>query len=281
MLALDPGQVLRALSFYTLAAIVVAFLTLLLVIWLVVRANILTRRHEEARSTARPLWYRQHLDLAIAVLAVAGYLLILYLQHGNNFSVRRGRFWFPRRWNCWRRCCSCWLGFSFSCASSHCCCACWYIWSGTRAVLPVGLALVQMERAPRQPMRMALLLGLTTAFVFFSLVFSASQGQRAQDLATYQAVSDLSGYTASLPVTPPENAASVLSQADASYRKIQGVTSVTIGYVDDRYLLVNSGTSQIYTHKTILTAVDARPLRNGLLEFAGCQPIVGGSHEDA
>ena len=257
VLALDPGQVLRALSLYTLAAIVVAFLTLLLVIWLVVRANILTRRHEEARSTARPLWYRQHLDLAIAVLAVAGYLLILYLQHVQQFLSAQGQILVSTPLELLAPLLLVLAGILFFLRLFPLLLRLLvYLVRYTRG-LSVGLALVQMERAPRQPMRMALLLGLTTAFVFFSLVFSASQGQRAQDLATYQAVSDLSGYTASLPVTPPENAASVLSQADASYRKIQGVTSVTIGYVDDRYLLVNSGTSQAYTHKTILTAVDA------------------------
>ncbi|HEY0755767.1 MAG TPA: FtsX-like permease family protein [Ktedonobacteraceae bacterium] len=257
VLVLDPGQVLRSLSLYTGMALAAAFLALLLVIFLVVRANILTQRREEARSTLRPLWYRQRLDLVCAVLAVGGYMLIFYLQHVQQFLsaqsqilvstplellapwllVLAGILLFLRLFPLLLR----WL----TSLVRH-----------TRG-LPAVLALVQMERAPRQPMRMALLLGLTTAFVFFALVFSASQVQRAQDLATYRAVSDFGGYTVALPITTPDDAATVLSQVDSSYQRIHGVTSVTVGYVDSRYLFVNGDTAQAYTHKTVLTAVDA------------------------
>lgn len=257
VLTLDPGQVLRSLSVYTLAAVLVALLTLLLVMVLVVRTNILTLRREEARSTVRPLWYRQRFDLMIALLAVAGYLLILYLQHVQQFLSVQGQILISTPLELLAPLLLVLAGILFFLRLFPLLLRLLaYLMRYTRGLTSV-LTLVQMERAPRQPMRMALLLGLTTAFVFFALVFSASQGQRAQDLATYQAVSDFGGYTASLPSTTPDDAASVLSQAASSYRQIQGVTSVTLGYVDNRYLFVSGGTTLAYTHKTILTAVDA------------------------
>lgn len=256
-LTLDPGQVLRSLSLYTLVAIVVALLTLLLVIVLVVRANILTQRREEARATVRPFWYRQRLDLLIALLAIAGYLLILYLQQVQQFLSVQGQVLVSTPLELLAPLLLVLAGILFFLRLFPLL---------LRLLVPLlrrtrglagTLALVQIARAPRQPMRMALLLGLTTAFVCFALVFSASQNQRAQDLATYQAVSDFGGYTSSLPGTTPDDAASVLNQAASSYLKIQGVLSVTVGYVDNRYLFINGGTTQAYTHKTILTAVDA------------------------
>ncbi|HEX7733818.1 MAG TPA: FtsX-like permease family protein [Ktedonobacteraceae bacterium] len=257
VLVLEPGQVVRALSSATGSALVVALLSLLAVIVLVVRSNILTRRQEEARSTVRPLWYRQRLDLAVAVLALIGYLLILYLQHAQQYLSAQGQILVSTPLELLAPLLLVLAGILFFLRLFPLCLRL-LIWLARSARgLPVMLALVQMERTPRPSMRMALLLGLTTAFVFFSLVFSASQNQRGQDLATYQAVSDFGGYTRALPSTTPDDAASVLSQASLFYRKVRGVTSVTVGYVDNRYLLVSGDTAQAYMHKALLTAVDA------------------------
>jgi len=256
-LSLDPGLVFRSLSAYTLAAVAVVFLTLLVAIWLVVRANILTRRREEARSTARPLWYRQRIDLAVALLAIAGYLLILYLQHVQQFLSAQGQVLVSTPLELLAPLLLVLAGLLFFLRLFPLLLRLLVSLVQRTRGLSAMLALAQMERAPRQPMRMALLLGLAAAFVFFSLVFSASQDQRAQDLAAYQAVSDFGGYTAFLPSTTPDDAAAILNEADAYYHKIQGVTSVTVGYVGARYLFVNGGTQQAYTHRTILTAVDA------------------------
>jgi ABC-type lipoprotein release transport system permease subunit len=258
VLALDPAQVVRSLALFTAIALAGALCTLLVVIVLVVRTNILTQRREETRATSLPLWYRQRLDLVTALLAIAGYLLILYLQHVQQFLNAQGQtlvslplellaplllvlagiLFFIRLFPLLLRLLTYPLRF-------------------TRGISAV-LAVTQMERAPRRPMRMALLLGLTIAYVIFSLVFSASQDQRAQDLAAYQAVSDFAGYTPVLPNTTPADAATILGQVDLIYGKIQGVASVTVGYVDNRYLYLNGDTGQAYAHKTILTAVDAR-----------------------
>jgi ABC-type lipoprotein release transport system permease subunit len=257
VLFLDPAAVFQAVCLYTLTAVAVIFATLALTTLLVVRANVLTRQREEARSIERPLWYRQRLDLAVACLAVAGYLLILYLQHAQQYLSAQGQILVSAPLELLAPLLLVLAGIlAFLRLFPLLLRLLAYLARRVRGLSP-GLALSQMERAPRQPMQMSLLLGLSAAFVFFSLVFSASQEQRAQDIANYQAVSDFAGYTTLLPGTTPDDTTAILTRADLYYRKIQGVTSVTVGYIDTRYLFVNSDTGQAYAHRTMLTAVDA------------------------
>jgi ABC-type antimicrobial peptide transport system permease subunit len=270
-LTLHTGPIIHSLVLYTLGAVVAAFVTLFLSIFLSVRANILTQRREEARATHQPLWQRLRLDMLIAVLALAGYAVTYYLESTRQLLSLQSQSlittplellapllllitgilfflrFFPRLLN--------WLARM----------------AQRRQGLSSMLALAQMARAPRQAMRMALLLGLASAFTLFSLVFAASQGQRAQDLATYQAVSDFSGYNNSnLPVTSLRsstsvfsdkntvlgNARSALSQATSLYQQIQGVSVASVGSVNHVYLSLNAGTAQATTWSTRLIAVD-------------------------
>src|SRR5262249_36201277 len=80
-LTLNFQSTMHSLTLYTLGAVVVVFLTLLLTIFLAVRANVLTQRREEARSTRAPLWQRLRLDLVLAVLAIVGYGATFYLEN--------------------------------------------------------------------------------------------------------------------------------------------------------------------------------------------------------
>lgn len=256
-LTLDPGPVLRSLGAYTLAALAVVFLALLLTISLAVRANILTLRREEARAPRRPLWLRLRLDLLIATLAIAAYLLVSYLEHIQTLLSTQTQLFISIPMEIVAPLLLWLAGILFFLRFFP-----WVLRVLTRLFwrrrgFTGALALAQMERSPRQPARRALLLGLAMAFALFALVFSASQGQRAQDLATYQAVSDFGGSSTSFPFTAPEDAEPVLNQVSAFYRQIQGVTSVTVGYMDNRFLVVNGGTDQAYMRKTVLTAVDA------------------------
>src|SRR5260221_5471097 len=86
------------------------------------------------------------------------------------------------------------------------------------------LALAQMARAPRQALRMILLLALAIAFAIFTLVFAASQTQRASDIADYQVGADFSGV---IPLGLVNS--SPLQQEIALYRHIHGVVSATGG----------------------------------------------------
>lgn len=256
-LILDPGLVLRSLGLYTLVASAAAFFTLLLTIYLAVNSNILTQRREEARATRLPLWQRLRLDLVIVALAIAGYVLIFYLESVQQLLSAQAQTLVSAPLELLAPLLLLLAGILLFLRFFPLVARLFARLARRRRDLTIMLALTQVERAPRQPMRMALLLGLATAFALFSLVFSASQSQRTQDLATYQAVSDFSGFSASLPGTTLDNTASVLNQASSLYRQIQGVTSATIGSMANRYLFINSGTTQAYTRKTILSAVDA------------------------
>jgi hypothetical protein len=87
------------------------------------------------------------------------------------------------------------------------------------------LALTQMARAPKQPIRMTLLLALSTGFTLFTLIYGASQAQRIADVAAYQTGAD---FTGALPIAAASGA--TFADLTAQYRRIPGVTSATLGY---------------------------------------------------
>jgi ABC-type antimicrobial peptide transport system permease subunit len=269
-LMLDPGVTLHALGFFTLAAVGAAFLTLLLTIFLAVRANILTQRREEARATQIPLWQRLRLDLAVAALAIAGYVVTYYLESTQQFLSAPGQTLVSAPLELLAPALLLLAGILFFIRLFPLFLRLLARSAQRRRGLTPMLALAQMERAPRQAMRMALLLGLAAAFTLFSLVFSASQSQRAQDLANYQAVSDFSGQSDNLPATSLRstaspistandvqvNARAALAQTTTRYRQIQGVTAVSVGSVSNIYLNLNEGTVQAISWPTRLIAVD-------------------------
>src|SRR5262249_30316625 len=108
------------------------------------------------------------------------------------------------------------------------------------------LALAQMARAPRQAIRMTLLLALAIAFAIFTLVFASSQAQRISDIAAYESGADFSGDI-------PLAAQHLTVQGEtAKYGAITGVTSATAGYTGTG---VTTGTSPTLSMQ--IRAVDA------------------------
>ncbi len=95
-----------------------------------------------------------------------------------------------------------------------------------RSAIPL-LALAQISRAPRKSLRMILLLALTIAFAFFSLVFAASEGQRANEIASYEVGADFSG------AIPIDAYAYAPQQEAALYHRIPGVTSASAGFEEE------------------------------------------------
>jgi hypothetical protein len=89
------------------------------------------------------------------------------------------------------------------------------------------LALAQMTRAPRQAVRMILLLALASSFASFALVFNASESQHVVNVAAFQAGADFSG-----PIRLV-NYADPLNKQTNAYRNIAGVLSATLGYSGD------------------------------------------------
>jgi len=183
--------------------------------------NVLALRRESARVTRKPFWVRLNLDLVFGGIAILGYIAYTYAV--NNVDSRFRPFLAPLSL----------FAMLFLLVAIALIFLRFFpllLRLGARLAArgrsaPAMLAIGQMARSPRQAGRMTLLLALSTAFALFSLVFTASVGQRVLDVAAFQVGSDFSGQlatTLTTKLTP--------DQLTARYAAISGVTSATIGY---------------------------------------------------
>ena len=220
----SPLQALQSVVAYAALVILVVLLTMSSSLLHVVRMDVLATRREAARSTRRPFRQRLHLDIIAAVIALLGYGVTLYLTtlgsvlSGTIKAISAALFslispyfliivlllLFLRFFPILLR-----LGA-------------WFTVRGRTAASM--LALAQMARSPRQSVRMTTLLALTITFALFSLIFFATQEQRINDLAAYQAGADISG-------TLPDSSALSVEQTEAQYQAISGVTSASAGFL--------------------------------------------------
>jgi ABC-type antimicrobial peptide transport system permease subunit len=223
-----PMQALLSVKWYALAAVLIGVVTMFLALYRASRADVWATGRTHTASTQRPLWQRLNLDFFALVIAIAGYAISSYLTGIEQlldpqtqqlvvtplallapvFLLLAIVLLFLRFFP--------YLLHLFSVLVMR-----------RQGAAPM-LAVAQMARAPRQSLRMILLLSLATAFAIFALVFSATQAQRAQDIAAYQAGADFSGDI-------PTNAVNhyALAQETALYRGIPGVTSASVGYIED------------------------------------------------
>ncbi len=242
-----PLQTLWDLRWYALAAVGVGVLAMIVSLFRAVSRDVLSMRRETARTSTHPLWQRLNLDIVAAIIMLVGYGTSLYVTGsgvldpklqlllltpltlgGAVFLLLACLLLFLRIFPVLLR---------------------YGSWLATRnkGASPV-LALAQMARAPRQSLRMTLLLALATAFAIFTLIFTASQQQRIIDVSNYQSGADFSGPTANQYYVK-EQLASVTQQ----YRNIAGVLSATLGYTG----ISNGSSSHLPTLPVEVRAVDA------------------------
>lgn len=217
----NPLVVAYGLRWYVLVAVVVSAFAMIISTNRAASNNILTLRRENARTTTKPFWQRLNLDLIFGGLSLIGY--VAYTIVVRQVSPRVEMILSP---------------ISLIAALLMLVAAALLFLRVLPPLLGVGarlatrgrgatsmLALTQMTRAPKQPIRMTLLLALSTAFTIFTLVYSASQAQRLADVAAYAAGADFSG---TLPgrVALKHNVAEI----EAMYRQIPGVTAASAGY---------------------------------------------------
>ena len=221
----DPQGTLLLLASYAIIAVAIAILAMGISRYRAVSFDILALRRESARSGSRSLWQRFNLDLVAVVVALAGYGISLYLNTvqgldaqtrvlvqsplaliAPTFLLLAGILILLRIFPLLLR-----LGATLATRGR-----------GASAVLALG----QMSRAPRQSVRMALLLALATAFAIFSLLFTASQAQHVLDVAAYQVGADFSG------TIPNATTAQDIAHDTSTLKSIHGVTSVTLGYAN-------------------------------------------------
>ncbi len=219
-------QVALGLRWFALLTVVVSSVAMIIAALTTLRLDVLAMRREAARSTRRPLWQRLNLDIVVAIIALIGFGFSVYVSNSGLLDVQTNLLLFS----------------PLTLLESLCLLiaglllllrlfpmllrlGAWLALRG-RGAAPM-LALAQMARAPRQAVRMTLLLALATAFAFFTLIFTASQTQRISDVAAFQTGADFSG---SLQKGIFLSNPSQVNGAVAPFRLIPGVTSASLGY---------------------------------------------------
>lgn len=221
----SPGQIFSLLAPYLGGTFLVALLAVGLPCRRSSYVNILELRRETARASKQPFWLRYYLDLGAALLALSGFGVALYLaQVAHTLDLKTQELvitplilvtplflllgillLFLRVFPLLLRCAA-------------------HFARPARGATSL-LALVQMVRSPFQATRFILLLALATTFASFALIFSASQNQRAVDIAAYESEADFSG---NLPEIPDEQ---TLQDLMLRYSQIPGVHAASAGFV--------------------------------------------------
>jgi ABC-type antimicrobial peptide transport system permease subunit len=244
----QPWNALLSVSWYALGTAFAAIIALIFALRYAAGMNIQGLRRESSRVTHRPLWQRLRLDVAAIVIAFAGYIISLYLSSTENLSDTRSVVLFASPLaliaplflviGCillLLRIYPSLLGLGARLANR-----------GQGAISM--LAFAHMSRAPRQTIRITLLLALTVAFAIFSLVFTASQAQRSSDIAAFESGADFSGSIA----IPANQSQASLSGVTSPYRQLPGVISASAGFSEDG--LLTQSTANIHI---AVRAVDA------------------------
>lgn len=223
-----PLQSAWSVALYAVLLAVAVVITMILAIWQTAASDILTLRREASRSTSRSLWQRLNLDAFVIVAAFVAFGLSTYINDSGILNTTTSieltaievvapfclflaiALLFLRLLPKFLK------GLQLLAVR------------GRAAVAMLAVTLV--ARAPRQIVRMTLLLALATAMIIFTQVFISSQQQRIYTVAAYQTEADFSGTintSLALAKTPPF---ATIQQWTAAYKKIPGVQSATIGY---------------------------------------------------
>ena len=226
VLTRNPIASLLKLQGYAWLAVALTLVVLIFALFRASRANVLLVRREASRSTHRPLWVRLNLDLVAAIVALTGYGVTVYLTSVGNlldaqtqalvaaplaliapiFLLLAVALLFLRFFPAI-------LGLATRLVVRG------------RGAAPM-LAVAQMARSPRQAIRMTAMLALATAFAIFTLVLTASQTQRVQDITSFQTGADFSGDSTVVPYRVPT------AQQTALYRQIPGVLAASVGHIE-------------------------------------------------
>lgn len=226
LITADPLSTALGLYLSALITIGVAVLAMVTAIWRATRMDVLSLRRETARTTQSPAWLRMGLDVLAGVIALTGYAFSVYITSPGVLDARTRVLILPPMTL---------VGATFLLLG------CMLLFLRLfplllRAVAGLAararsatsmLALSQMARAPRQSMRMTLLLALAVAFAIFTLIFNASQAQRIPAVVAYQVGADFNG---ALPAGE-KLSQQPLAQLTSAYANIPGVTSATLGFM--------------------------------------------------
>ena len=215
----DPWPLVQVLVTYALVTVGIAVLAMLLAIIGATRMGVLSIRHEYARSTHRPLWQRMSLDVVAAIIALTGYAFSAYEASPGVIDARTRVLVLPPLTLAGVIFLLLGLSLLFLRVFPLILRLFARLATRGRSATPM-LALAQMARAPRQSIRMTMLLAFAIAFALFTLIFNASQSQRILDVANYEVGADFSGQIPG---------SSTVAQS-ATYSRLPGVLSASVGY---------------------------------------------------
>lgn len=224
------GQSISGIVGYGVVAVLVALAALVVAAAVAARADVLTLRREAARTTRATAWQRLNLDIVAAAGAVLAFLLSLYLQFNvAGIDPQIDRLLAP----------------VFLVAPLFLMAAVLLIFLRLFLVLLRGattlalrsrgavptLAVAQLARAPRQALRLALLLVVALSFAVFITSLGASQDHYDADIAAFQTGADFSGTLSFINTANHYNLADYQAKA-AKFQAIPGVTGVSLGYTE-------------------------------------------------
>lgn len=238
---------LLKLGWYPLLAALVAVCTSVVGIAQRISSSILSIRRETARATSRTLWQRLRLDMLAVVVAVVCFGLLEFVLNSSFITTKLNLLLLEPLTL---------LSMLFLALAGILLFLRLYpllLQLGARLTIrrrgaASMLALAQMARAPRQSVRMTLLLSLATACMLFLFIFIASQSQRTTDVAAYQSGADFSGTLHDASFTSVDR-----QQLTTGYLQIQGVLSASVGYVTT----ANASTGSVYYVPMQMNAVDS------------------------
>jgi hypothetical protein len=220
----SPWQSLWSVRAYALAMVSVAIAIMSLTLIGVFRRRRPASGSASERQSHYPLWRRLNLDLIAALIALVGYVISLYLSsiQAQFDTQTQALVIVPLNL----------LAPFFLLLAAILLLLRLFPWllrlgerlaMRGRGAAPM-LALAQISRAPRKSLRMIVLLALAVAFSIFTLIFSASEVQHAQDITAYAVGADISGTLPTYARTYP------LPQETSLYRQIAGVQAASVGY---------------------------------------------------
>jgi FtsX-like permease family len=218
----DALLVLRSLYLAALLTVGIAIPAMLLAIYGAMRQDVLSLRRAQARSTHRPIWQRFSLDVVAAIIALTGYAFSAYESGPGVLDARVRALVLPPLTLTGVIFLLLGLALLFLRLFPSILRLAAALAALGRSASPT-LALAQMARAPRQSLRMTMLLAFAIAFAIFTLIFNASQAQRINDVADFEVGADFSGKI-------PDNVSNVQSSA---YGHIPGVISASVGYTSE------------------------------------------------
>jgi ABC-type antimicrobial peptide transport system permease subunit len=221
----SPIQVVPGILWYPLITIIVAILTMIVAVSRTMRHDVLSIRREAARSSRLPLWQHLNLDIVAAIIMIVGYSFSYYVINAGILDPHLTLLLLAPLTL---------VGAVFLLIASLLLFLRFFpylLQFGSRLAVrsrnaPPMLALAHMSRAPRQSVRLILLLALATAFTIFTIILIASQTQRIEDVAAYQSGADFSGTFQNGVATPLQ-----VTEETALYDHIPGVISATVGNI--------------------------------------------------